>query len=137
MDLTMDSTLQPALNARAPNTSSHPASTSTMTNQPQNPIKVASKATSNATSHVLGAPSQQNVSSPQPLSMISQSSNHTSNSHTLFNPAPAQTSNNHPSIEMGGPTATAPFLQDFSLVAEAAKRAQMGIVMRDLESVTL
>lgn len=137
MDLTMDSTLQPALNARAPNTSSHPASTSTMANQPQNPIKVASKATSNAASHVLGAPSQQNVSSPQPLSMISQSSNHTSNSHTLFNPAPAQTSNNHPSIEMGGPTATAPFLQDFSLVAEAAKRAQMGIVMRDLESVTL
>jgi hypothetical protein len=37
----------------------------------------------------------------------------------------------------GGPTATAPFLQDFNLVAEAAKRAQMGIVMRDLESVTL
>lgn len=38
---------------------------------------------------------------------------------------------------VGGPTATAPFLQDFSLVAEAAKRAQMSIVMRDLESVTL
>ncbi|KAJ5106056.1 hypothetical protein NUU61_003403 [Penicillium alfredii] len=38
---------------------------------------------------------------------------------------------------LGGPTATAPFLQDFNLVAEAAKRAQMGIVMRDLESVTL
>lgn len=37
----------------------------------------------------------------------------------------------------GGPTATAPFLQDFSLVAEAAKRAQMAVVMRDLESVTL
>ncbi|EPS27117.1 hypothetical protein PDE_02058 [Penicillium oxalicum 114-2] len=37
----------------------------------------------------------------------------------------------------GGPTATAPFLQDFSLVAEAAKRAQLSIVMRDLESVTL
>ena len=38
---------------------------------------------------------------------------------------------------LGGPTATAPFLQDFNLVAEAAKRAQMSIVMRDLESVTL
>lgn len=112
-----------------------------MANQPQNPIKVASKvaskATSNAASHVLAAPLQQNVSSPQPLSMTSQSNDHTSNSHTLFNPAPAHTNNNHPSIEMGGPTATAPFLQDFSLVAEAAKRAQMGIVMRDLESVTL
>lgn len=38
---------------------------------------------------------------------------------------------------IGGPTATAPFLQDFNLVAEAAKRAQMAVVMRDLESVTL
>ncbi|KAJ5593984.1 uncharacterized protein N7459_000192 [Penicillium hispanicum] len=38
---------------------------------------------------------------------------------------------------LGGPTATAPFLQEFNLVAEAAKRAQMSIVMRDLESVTL
>ncbi|KAJ5818041.1 hypothetical protein N7474_003632 [Penicillium riverlandense] len=43
----------------------------------------------------------------------------------------------HPINGVGGPTATAPFLQDFSLVAEAAKRAQMSIVMRDLESVTL
>ncbi|KAF7136864.1 hypothetical protein CNMCM5793_006434 [Aspergillus hiratsukae] len=37
----------------------------------------------------------------------------------------------------GGPLATAPFLRDFSLVAEAAKRAQMSVVLRDLESVTL
>ncbi|PYI26522.1 hypothetical protein BP00DRAFT_439927 [Aspergillus indologenus CBS 114.80] len=37
----------------------------------------------------------------------------------------------------GGPTATAPFLRDFSLVAEAAKRAQMSVMVRDLESVTL
>lgn len=43
----------------------------------------------------------------------------------------------HEGNGFGGPTATAPFLQDFSLVAEAAKRAQMSIVMRDLESVTL
>ncbi|KAF3390349.1 hypothetical protein F1880_009383 [Penicillium rolfsii] len=43
----------------------------------------------------------------------------------------------HQVTGLGGPTATAPFLQDFSLVAEAAKRAQMSIVMRDLESVTL
>lgn len=43
----------------------------------------------------------------------------------------------HPMHGVGGPTATTPFLQDFSLVAEAAKRAQMSIVMRDLESVTL
>lgn len=38
---------------------------------------------------------------------------------------------------MGGPTATAPFLRDLNLVAEAAKRAQMAVVMRDLEGVTL
>ncbi|RAK72813.1 uncharacterized protein BO72DRAFT_388609 [Aspergillus fijiensis CBS 313.89] len=37
----------------------------------------------------------------------------------------------------GGPTATAPFLRDFSLVAEAAKRAQMSVMVRDLEGVTL
>ncbi|KAL4974036.1 hypothetical protein BDW66DRAFT_153202 [Aspergillus desertorum] len=37
----------------------------------------------------------------------------------------------------GGPTATAPFLRDFSLVAEAAKRAQIAIVTRDLEGVSL
>ncbi|KAI9934367.1 hypothetical protein AWENTII_008782 [Aspergillus wentii] len=43
----------------------------------------------------------------------------------------------HQITGLGGPTATAPFLQDFSLVAEAAKRAQMSVVMRDLESVTL
>ncbi|KAL2008215.1 hypothetical protein VTN00DRAFT_8197 [Thermoascus crustaceus] len=43
----------------------------------------------------------------------------------------------HRNNEKGGPTATAPFLRDFSLVAEAAKRAQMAVVMRDLESVTL
>lgn len=52
-------------------------------------------------------------------------------------PAPASDAYPHQISGLGGPTATAPFLQDFSLVAEAAKRAQMGIVMRDLESVTL
>jgi hypothetical protein len=42
------------------------------------------------------------------------------------------------SIEQkGGPTATAPFLRDFSLVAEAAKRAQMAVVMRDMEGISL
>ena len=37
----------------------------------------------------------------------------------------------------GGPTATAPFLQDFCLVAEAAKRAELAVVMRDMESISL
>ncbi|ODM14809.1 hypothetical protein SI65_09803 [Aspergillus cristatus] len=39
--------------------------------------------------------------------------------------------------QKGGPTATAPFLRDFSLVAEAARRAQMAVVMRDLEGISL
>jgi len=33
------------------------------------------------------------------------------------------------------PDATSPFLRDFNLVAEAAKRAQMAVLMRDLEAV--
>lgn len=53
------------------------------------------------------------------------------NNQTTTNPY------SHQVESLGGPKATAPFLQDFNLVAEAAKRAQMGIVMRDLESVTL
>ena len=38
---------------------------------------------------------------------------------------------------VGGPTATAPFLRDFSLVAEAARRAQVSVVTRDLEGISL
>lgn len=34
-------------------------------------------------------------------------------------------------------SSTDPFLKDFTLVAEAAKRAQMAVLMRDLESVGL
>ncbi|EAW09908.1 uncharacterized protein ACLA_041260 [Aspergillus clavatus NRRL 1] len=53
-------------------------------------------------------------------------------------PAPASAdSHPHQPTGSGGPLATAPFLRDFSLVAEAAKRAQMSVVLRDLESVTL
>ncbi|EGD84291.1 hypothetical protein H112_07984 [Trichophyton rubrum D6] len=38
--------------------------------------------------------------------------------------------------EMCGKTATAQFLQNVNLVAEAARRAQMGILMRDFEEIT-
>lgn len=34
-------------------------------------------------------------------------------------------------------TSTDPFLKDFTLVAEAAKRAQMAVMIRDLENVGL
>lgn len=36
-----------------------------------------------------------------------------------------------------GAAATTQFLDNYSLVAEAAKRAQMAVVMRDMESVSL
>lgn len=49
-------------------------------------------------------------------------------------PAPQSSTTSHPTA---GPTATAPFLKDFNLVAEAAKRAQMAVVMRDLEGINL
>ena len=57
-------------------------------------------------------------------------------------PAVQQSGNHVPATTVeasgpGGPTATAPFLRDFSLVAEAAKRAQVSVMTRDLESVTL
>ncbi|RBR17310.1 uncharacterized protein FIESC28_06546 [Fusarium coffeatum] len=44
-------------------------------------------------------------------------------------PQPAPTQGNNPS--------TAPFLQDFTLIAEAAKRAQMAIMIRDFEDCGL
>lgn len=36
-----------------------------------------------------------------------------------------------------GSAATAPFLRDFTLVAEAVKRVQMEVVMSEMESITL
>ncbi|KAL4897386.1 hypothetical protein BDV59DRAFT_170496 [Aspergillus ambiguus] len=83
---------------------------------------------------------------PRPESVSTHSSqSHSTNSSTNNNHNENPQSNDQqPPLETyphqiggGGPTATAPFLRDFSLVAEAAKRAQMSIMMRDLESVTL
>ncbi|KAL1974122.1 hypothetical protein VTN31DRAFT_5682 [Thermomyces dupontii] len=39
--------------------------------------------------------------------------------------------------EKGGPAATAPFLRDFTLVAEAVRRVQMDRMMSEMERVTL
>ncbi|KGO42496.1 hypothetical protein PEX1_092430 [Penicillium expansum] len=161
----MDSTLRTAYNPQAPlvqpTTSFHPSSStpnpstgqSNMAAQAQSTLEVAS----NATSQVF-SPSLQSACSPQtsapPMQPLSQAFGNTSNPSTIpiapavntqallpmnAAPAPAPTSDAYPHQinGLGGPTATAPFLQDFNLVAEAAKRAQMGIVMRDLESVTL
>ncbi|KAJ5651863.1 hypothetical protein N7507_009289 [Penicillium longicatenatum] len=80
-----------------------------------------------------------NASSASGIPVASQGLNSDSipRSETMPATQPATDIYPHQVNDLGGPTATAPFLQDFSLVAEAAKRAQMGIVMRDLESVTL
>ncbi|KAH8694970.1 hypothetical protein BGW36DRAFT_298936 [Talaromyces proteolyticus] len=40
-------------------------------------------------------------------------------------------------VAEGGPAATAPFLKDFTLVAEAVKRVQMDAVMTEMESISL
>lgn len=50
---------------------------------------------------------------------------------------PAEPAYPHQIHGTGGPTATTPFLQDLNLVAEAAKRAQMAVVMRDMEGISL
>lgn len=43
----------------------------------------------------------------------------------------------HTENKLGGPAATAPFLRDFTLVAEAVKRVQMELVMNEMESIRL
>lgn len=160
----MDSTLRSAHAPQDParpsfSTTSTLAPSSNLTStlpQPPNPFDLSSKPTSQAFAASLqpasaGIP-QSAMSQTQPLS---QALNDPSRCSGL--PVPTQGDNagavplseGAPATQaatdcypnqvngLGGPTATAPFLQDFNLVAEAAKRAQMSIVMRDFESVTL
>ncbi|KAJ5299965.1 hypothetical protein N7476_011522 [Penicillium atrosanguineum] len=158
----MDSTLR---SAHAPQNPAQPFSaTSTLAPSPltntltqsSNPFDLSSKPTTRAFTAPLqptsaGIP-QAAMSQAQPLSQALNDSSHCVGLPvTIQNENPgavplseavsanqaATTCYSHQVEGLGGPTATAPFLQDFSLVAEAAKRAQMGIVMRDLESVTL
>lgn len=83
-------------------------------------------------------PSTQSQSHNQP-SDPSQPQTHQIQTNTTSDETSAATAPEYPhQIQgVGGPTATAPFLQDFNLVAEAAKRAQMAVVMRDLEGISL
>ncbi|EXF78724.1 hypothetical protein COL5a_009505 [Colletotrichum fioriniae] len=60
-------------------------------------------------------------------SSISSSSSHMSTNQMM---APAQPNGQQP-------PSTEAFLRDFTLVAEAAKRAQMAVMMRDFESCGL
>ena len=55
-------------------------------------------------------------------------------------PPPQQQEQTREETVRGGaddPSASTPFLRDLNLVAEAAKRAQMGILMRDMSEVAL
>ncbi|KAJ5815830.1 hypothetical protein N7447_008063 [Penicillium robsamsonii] len=159
MDSTLRTTYNPQTPLTQPTTCHSSSSLDPSTGQPtMTQTQSTLEAASNATRQVFSSPSLQSACSPQssapPMQPLSQAFGNTSNPNTLpivpaanthavlpMNaapaPAPASDAYPHQITGRGGPTATAPFLQDFSLVAEAAKRAQMGIVMRDLESVTL
>lgn len=107
--------------------SSHPASTTAATTQP------AASTGTTGTSHpnqplstLLPSPSTSQPPECQQQHQDKQAS-----------AQPADTVYPHQIHGLGGPTATAPFLRDFSLVAEAASRAQVSLVTRDLEGVSL
>ncbi|KAL3466252.1 hypothetical protein BJX64DRAFT_24994 [Aspergillus heterothallicus] len=84
-----------------------------------------------------------NLTSPSTtqLQTTQQPQSHTQAPHDATSQSQTTTSNPtlypHQIAGAGGPSATAPFIRDFSLVAEAAKRAQMAIVTRDLEGISL
>ncbi|KKZ61180.1 hypothetical protein EMCG_04229 [[Emmonsia] crescens] len=52
-------------------------------------------------------------------------------------PKSHQPASQHTSHHNGRGQGTAAFLKDFNLVAEAAKRAQMAVIARDLEGISL
>ncbi|TVY92110.1 hypothetical protein LAWI1_G002519, partial [Lachnellula willkommii] len=56
--------------------------------------------------------------------------------HQQAQAAPQQ-QNQQTAAGSGDSGGTTPFLRDFNLVAEAAKRAQMAVLMRDMEAVGL
>ncbi|OJI88117.1 hypothetical protein ASPTUDRAFT_136183 [Aspergillus tubingensis CBS 134.48] len=106
--------------------------------QPQNTLGLAAAA---AAAAVNSQTAQMQLQSQPPTANTSEQQNLTDLSQTSAAAAtmgqPAADTYPHQVTGSGGPTATAPFLRDFSLVAEAAKRAQMSVMVRDLESVTL
>ncbi|KAL2854993.1 hypothetical protein BJY01DRAFT_19597 [Aspergillus pseudoustus] len=85
------------------------------------------------TSSNLTSPSVTQLQTTQQPQSQTQAPHDATQSQTTANP----TFYPHQISGAGGPAATAPFIRDFSLVAEAAKRAQMAIVTRDLEGVSL
>ncbi|RFU34199.1 hypothetical protein B7463_g2113, partial [Scytalidium lignicola] len=75
--------------------------------------------------------SKTHTHSQQPAqSSAHSSSSFSSQDQVMTNPDPQQKAHI-------GASATLPFLRDFNLVAEAAKRAQMAVMMRDFEGIGL
>lgn len=156
MDLNMDSpahpVTQPATSSTAPfnpvSTISSATATATATAaSSSNPLLFSASTTNAALNpnphHAPAADPLQHLQQQQQQhaepSATSASTSAAADLQSHVQAAALPSTNNYPhQVEgAGGPTATAPFLRDFSLVAEAAKRAQMSVVMRDLESVTL
>jgi hypothetical protein len=79
----------------------------------------------------LSSPSLNGPTRPQNTYFSTASSTQLSGSTSSQQTQPPQ----QPSQPQQSPDATSPFLRDFNLVAEAAKRAQMAVLMRDLEAV--
>lgn len=154
MDLNMDSpahpVTQPATSSTAPfnpvSTISSATATATAASS-SNPLLFSASTTNAALNpnphHAPAADPLQHLQQQQQQhaepSATSASTSAAADLQSHVQAAALPSTNNYPhQVEgAGGPTATAPFLRDFSLVAEAAKRAQMSVVMRDLESVTL
>ncbi|KAB8232567.1 uncharacterized protein BDW43DRAFT_106674 [Aspergillus alliaceus] len=115
--------------------------------QPQNPLSLAptKQPIPSSSTSIHGRLTSHQPHTQQPTTEYSHQQYQLSESSTGPQQQFQQQSQSHQQAEAyphqasgsGGPTATAPFLRDFSLVAEAAKRAQMSVVMRDLEAVTL
>ncbi|PLB53410.1 hypothetical protein P170DRAFT_424150 [Aspergillus steynii IBT 23096] len=163
MNLNMDSTphpFNPPASSTAPYNTTIPSATATAPN-PSNPLLFSSPSANTTTvaSNPALNPNPHHAPAVDPLHHLQHQHQQlqpgVGHTETSVAPAPGTAESQAPGpgpglvrqssattyphqIEgAGGPTATAPFLRDFSLVAEAAKRAQMSVVMRDLESVTL
>ena len=101
---------------------------------------------SSSTQSVANMPQQVFASAPMPSPSVTQRQSYFGQGPTSHPDAQASQQQHRPSMcqqHMGqrgngaGAPETAPFLQDFNLVAEAAKRAQTACLMRDFEEMEL
>ncbi|KAM0719565.1 hypothetical protein Q7P37_003695 [Cladosporium fusiforme] len=124
------------------------SATSSAFNSSSSLNSVSSTGASSLAPSTTGMPQQTFASAPLPSPSNTQRQNYFG---TLSTPAPTSHPEQMPTGprcsvseqyngqrgDGGGAPATTPFLQDFNLVAEAAKRAQMACLMRDMGDVEL